>query len=34
MLVNALRGHLAEYGMIAPQGLPSVPKLREVAEKV
>nr|WP_239468393.1 IS110 family transposase [Microvirga arvi] len=34
MLVNALRGHLAEYGIIAPQGLPSVPKLREVAEKV
>src|SRR4051794_26141681 len=33
MLVNALRGHLAEYGIIAPQGLPSVPKLREVAEK-
>jgi transposase len=27
MLVNALRGHLAEYGIIAPQGLPSVPKL-------
>jgi transposase len=22
MLVNALRGHLAEYGIIAPQGLP------------
>jgi transposase len=33
MLVNALRGHLAEYGIIAPQGLPSVPKLIEVAEK-
>jgi transposase len=33
MLVNALRGHLAEYGIIAPQGLPSVPKVREVAEK-
>lgn len=33
MLVNALRGHLAEYGIIAPQGLPSVPKLRDVAEK-
>jgi transposase len=33
MLVNALRGHLAEYGIIAPQGLPSVPKLREGAEK-
>jgi transposase len=33
MLVNALRGHLAEYGIIAPQGLPSVPRLREVAEK-
>jgi transposase len=26
-------GYLAEYGIIAPQGLPSVPKLREVAEK-
>ena len=23
MLINALRGHLAEYGIIAPQGLPS-----------
>ena len=33
MLVNALRGHLAEYGIIAPQGLPSVPKLMELAEK-
>jgi len=33
MLVNALRGHLAEYGIIAPQGLPSVPKLGEVDEK-
>jgi transposase len=33
MLVNALRGHLAEYGLIAPQGLPSVPKLIELAEK-
>ena len=33
MLVNALRGHLAEYGIIAPQGLPSVPKLVELAEK-
>ncbi|MGF9758846.1 IS110 family transposase [Microvirga sp. 0TCS3.31] len=33
MLVNALRSHLAEYGIIAPQGLPSIPKLREVAEK-
>ena len=33
MLVNALRGHLAEYGVIAPQGLPSVPKLIELAEK-
>ena len=33
MLVNALRGHLAEYGVIAPQGLPSIPKLIELAEK-
>ena len=33
MLVNALRGHLAEYGIIAPQGLPSVPKLMELAER-
>jgi transposase len=33
MLVNALRGHLAEYGIIAPQGLASVPKLVELAEK-
>jgi transposase len=33
MLVNALRGHLAEYGIIAPQGLPSVSKLVELAEK-
>jgi len=33
MLVNALRGHLAEFGIIAPQGLPSVPKLVELAEK-
>jgi len=33
MLVNALRGHLAEYGIIAPQGLASVPKLMELAEK-
>src|SRR5215212_5755082 len=33
MLVNALRGHLAEYGIIAPQGLPSVPKLMNLAEK-
>jgi transposase len=33
MLVNALRGHLAEYGIIAPQGLASVPKLIELAEK-
>jgi transposase len=33
MLVNGLRGHLAEYGVIAPQGLPSVPKLLELAEK-
>jgi transposase len=33
MLVNALRGHLAEYGIIAPQGLPSVPKLMALAEK-
>jgi hypothetical protein len=33
MLVNALRGHLAEYGIIAPQRLPSVPKLMELAEK-
>jgi transposase len=27
MLVNALRGHLAEYGIIAPQGLEGVWKL-------
>jgi transposase len=27
MLVKALRGHLAEYGIIAPQGLPGVPTL-------
>jgi transposase len=33
MLVNALRGHLAEYGIIAPQGLASVPKLIALAEK-
>jgi len=33
MLVNALRGHLAEYGIIAPQGLPSIPKLMELAER-
>jgi transposase len=33
MLVNALRGHLAEYGVIAPQGLPSVPKFIELTEK-
>jgi transposase len=33
MLVNALRGHLAEFGIIAPQGLPSVPKLVGLAEK-
>ncbi len=33
MLVNALRGHLAEFGIIAPQGLPSVPKLMELAER-
>lgn len=33
MLVNALRGHLAEYGIIAPQGLASIPKLIELAEK-
>jgi transposase len=33
MLVNALRGHLAEYGIIAPQGLAGVPKLMELAEK-
>jgi transposase len=33
MLVNALRGHLAEYGIIAPQGLPSVPKRIGRAEK-
>jgi transposase len=33
MLVNALRGHLAEYGIIAPQGLPSVPKLIALAEQ-
>lgn len=33
MLVNALRGHLAEFGIIAPQGLPSVPKLIALAEK-
>jgi transposase len=33
MLVNALCGHLAEYGIITPQGLPSVPRLMELAEK-
>src|SRR5919107_6386779 len=33
MLVNSFRGHLAEYGIIAPQGLPSVPKLIGLAEK-
>ena len=33
MLVNALRDHLAEFGIIAPQGLPSVPKLVGLAEK-
>jgi transposase len=33
MLVNALRGHLAEYGIIVPQGLPSVPTLMDLAEK-
>jgi transposase len=33
MLVNALRDHLAESGLIAPQGLPSVPKLMDLAEK-
>jgi hypothetical protein len=33
MLVNALRGHLAEYGIIAPPGIPSVPKLVALAEK-
>jgi transposase len=33
MLVNALRGHLAEYGIIAPQGLASVPKLIALAER-
>ncbi len=33
MLVNALRGHLAEFGIIAPQGLPSVPKLIAWAEQ-
>ena len=27
MLVNALRGHLAEFGVIAPQGLRNVGKL-------
>ena len=27
MLVNALRGHLAEFGMIAPHGLRNVGKL-------
>jgi transposase len=32
MLVNAVRGYLAEYGVIVPQGLPSVPKLIELAE--
>ena len=26
-LVNALRGHLAEFGVIAPQGLRTVGKL-------
>ena len=27
MLVNAVRGHLAEFGVIAPQGLRNVGKL-------
>ena len=33
MLVNALRGHLAEYGNITPQGLAGVTKLVALAEK-
>jgi transposase len=33
MLVNAFRGHLAEYGIIAPQGLAAVSKLVTLAEK-
>ena len=33
MLVNALRRHLAEFGIIAPQGLPSLPKLMDLAGK-
>jgi len=28
MLVNAVRGHMAEFGIVAPKGLPSVIKLK------
>src|SRR4029079_17038656 len=31
-LVNALRGHLAEFGVIAPQGLRNVGKLRDPSD--
>jgi transposase len=32
MLVNALRAHLAEFGIIAPQGLRHVDELVEAIE--
>jgi transposase len=31
-LINALRGHLAEYGVVAAQGIVHVPRLQEVIE--
>lgn len=32
-LVNALRGHLLEYGIVAPVGLQNLPRLREALER-
>ena len=32
-LINALRGHLSEYGVIAPQGISHVDKLKAVVEE-
>ena len=32
-LINALRGHLSEHGVVAPQGLPNVKMLAQVVEE-
>jgi hypothetical protein len=32
MMANALRGHMAEFGIIAPQGLKAIRELGELLE--